>query len=359
MLEGFMAYRIGYKSFEIDADNELFSAGRVYRLGEMAETRGVFNSPKKGMSFCWHINDLSKFYNAPDAVICTVEILGEIINKPDHSESYTNMLRILNALTKEEIFVLSNSSRGNVGFLNTGSRNKGDQNAGSRNNGSFNSGELNIGGGNSGSRNSGNRNSGNRNTGDWNTGNWNTGGRNAGSRNIGEKNTGDWNEGEKNSGNRNYGDRNSGNRNYGDRNSGNRNSGNRNSGNYNNGNFNAGSWNDGNNNIGIFNTGSPALFAFNKPIDLSYEELNEHEAVLMLRYCRFPLTEWVEYTPEEKAWDKAKQLTGGYFKKNSYKSAWKKCWEDLSLEQKQLVQTLPNFDPVIFTQITGIDCFDT
>ena len=68
----------------------------------------------------------------------------------------------------------------------------------------------------------------------------------------------------------------------------------------------------------------------------------------------FYLTEWVYYTEKEKAEDKAKELIGGYLKKYEYKEACKRWWDSLSNNDKETIQSIPNFDKDVFKDITGI-----
>ena len=69
----------------------------------------------------------------------------------------------------------------------------------------------------------------------------------------------------------------------------------------------------------------------------------------------FPLTEWVEYTEEEKLADNKKALIGGYLKTNSYEVACRKWWAAMSEENKEIIKSMPNFDKEVFLDITGIE----
>ena len=68
----------------------------------------------------------------------------------------------------------------------------------------------------------------------------------------------------------------------------------------------------------------------------------------------FILTEWVNYTNEEKQADKAKELIGGYLKRYDYKEACAKWWAEMSAENREIIKQLPNFDADKFFEITGI-----
>ena len=147
-------------------------------------------------------------------------------------------------------------------------------------------------------RNSGDQNSGNRNSGNWNSGSWNSGSRNSGDQNSGYQNSGD---------------RNSGNQNSGDQNSGNRNSG---------------SWNSGDQNSGYFNTNAPDVIrVFEKPCNR--KKWNN---------CRKPLF-----------------LNFEIKKGETYKDAFCRSWNETTKEDRKLVESLPNFDWEIFTEISGIE----
>ena len=140
----------------------------------------------------------------------------------------------------------------------------------------------------------------NRNTGDWNTGDCNTGNRNTGYKNTGDKNTGNWN-------------------------TGNWNTGYKNTGYWNTGNSNTGYWNTGNSNTGFFNTITPeTILIFNK-----------------------------EYSRTE--WNKFNKPDFIYFKpKEDYKKAFIESFNKTTKEDVKLLLKLPNFDYVIFEEISSI-----
>ena len=167
--------------------------------------------------------------------------------------------------------------------------------------------------------NTGSDNTGYINTGDWNTGNWNTGDRNTGNWNTGNRNTGNWNTGNCNTGDRNTGD------------------------------CNTGSWN-----TGFFNAEEHECYIFDNPSGMTPTEFRKSRYYAALNAAPFILTEWIYYTDEEKAEDKAKELIGGYLKRYDYKEACAKWWSALSDKAKETIQQIPNFDADKFEEITGI-----
>jgi len=170
----------------------------------------------------------------------------------------------------------------------------------------------------------------NRNTGDWNTGNCNTGDWNTGNRNTGDWNTGNCNTGDWNTGNRNTGD-------------------------WNTGDWNTGDWNSCNGSNGFFCTQDGKILIFDKPTNLTLSEFWGSKYYSALRSSLFLLTEWIEYSIEEKENDKAKELIGGYLKKYGYKDACAKWWGQMADKNKEIIMDIPNFDKKVFFEITGIE----
>ena len=164
---------------------------------------------------------------------------------------------------------------------------------------------------------------------------------------TGNRNSGDWNSGNWNSGNWNSGDRNSGDRNSGNRNSGNWNSGNRNSGN----------WNSTNFSTGFFNSIEQPLYIFNKPTEMSRDDINDLLAVQAMRW-KFENNFWIyseNMTEEEKSNHPEYETTGGYLKQLDYKAACSLMWKNMTDDERAAVKEIPNFDAEIFRKITGID----
>lgn len=62
-------------------------------------------------------------------------------------------------------------------------------------------------------------------------------------------------------------------------------------------------------------------------------------------------------TDEEKTKYPSYKTTGGYLKRNpkTYKEEFQEYWNNLSVEDKAVVLTIPNFDAVKFEKITGVN----
>ena len=180
----------------------------------------------------------------------------------------------------------------------------------------------------------------------------NTGKGDTGNRNTGNRNSGNYNGGNCNSGNRNSGDRNSGNCN-----SGNCNSGICNSGNYNSGDYNSGDWNKTSFSSGVFCTEQPKLIMFNKPTEITFAEWRNSRACRLLDRIDFRPIEFIwssDMTDEEKAAHPEWETTEGYLKKLDTSKCCHDWWMKLNMNEKRIIQNMPNFDAKIFKEITGI-----
>lgn len=60
-------------------------------------------------------------------------------------------------------------------------------------------------------------------------------------------------------------------------------------------------------------------------------------------------------TDEEKIASPEFYVRGGYLKTYSWKEAWANFWKDTDEANRKKFLALPNFDPQIFFDITGID----
>ncbi|MGN0108383.1 MAG: pentapeptide repeat-containing protein, partial [Hominilimicola sp.] len=135
------------------------------------------------------------------------------------------------------------------------------------------------------------------------------------------------------------------------------NTGNRNTGNRNTGDWNTGDWNTGNWNTGFFNTITPPMLLFNKPTDLTREQLVNIKGVQVLN-CNYENNWWIysaNMSGEEKKAHPEHEYTGGYLKSVSFKEACRIMWDKLTDEEKEAVKKIPNFDADVFKEITGVN----
>ncbi len=157
------------------------------------------------------------------------------------------------------------------------------------------------------------------------------------------------------------GDSNSGSHNSGHRNSGWHNSGHWNSGWHNSGDCNSGDWNVTDGNSGCFCTRTHTIKFFDEDSNWTLEDWRMSDACRLLRRAPLSPVKWIpeaDMTDEEKAEHPEYTITGGYLKKLSLEEraeAAQKWWDSLDGEGKQIIKNIPNFDPVKFKQITGIE----
>ena len=136
------------------------------------------------------------------------------------------------------------------------------------------------------------------------------------------------------------------------------NTGNRNTGNWNTGNRNTGDWNKSSFNTGCFNTEEQKIMLFNKPSDMTYREWMDSYARYLLNQIPKNVVEWVyedDMTDEEKVENPTYKTTGGYLKILDESECAQIWWDGLEDEEKKIIQSIPNFDPDIFRQCTGIE----
>lgn len=305
---------IGYKAFNKD----LTCKGFQYKIGQ---TYSMNESPilcERGFHFCKSIAETYMYYGMSENTrICKIEALGEVVADNDVNKLCTNKIKILEEITEDW------TRKGNSNSTNSGYRS-------------------------SGNRNSGNCNSGNYNSGNYNSGSWNSG----------TSNSGDYNSGASNSGNRNSGHCNSGYKNSGDYNSGNWNLGKYNSGHWNLGNYNSGDWNSGHRSCGLFNTEKqPKIKMFDKESDWTFRDWARSDAIIIMSTCPCTYSDFIresEMTEEEKENHPEYKTTGGYIKTFVVtKEDKEKWWNDLSIEDKNAIRALPNFDFDKFRHCVG------
>ena len=136
------------------------------------------------------------------------------------------------------------------------------------------------------------------------------------------------------------------------------NSGNRNSGYCNSGNYNSGNYNSGNYSNGCFNTSESKIYLFNKPSEWTYRDWLNSEARALLNQIDYEILDWIcfkDMSDEEKAAHPEAETTGGYLKELDKSECATSWWLGLGEEEKAIIKAIPNFDPAIFKQITGID----
>ena len=312
----------GYKAFKADWT----CRGKQYTCpGEFTEY-GELSVCGHGMHFCENLADVFDYYDffEDKTKVAEVEALGKI--KTEGNKSCTNHLKVIREIPWDEVLKLCNTGNWNTGNWNTGNRNTGNCNTGNRNTGNWNTGDWNTGDWNTGNWNTGNRNTGNCNTSNWNTGNWNTG-----NWNTGNCNTGNWN------------------------------TGNCNTGNWNTGNWNTGDWNKSSFNNGCFMTTEPTVMMFNKPSDWTYRDWLDSYARELLNSIPKNVVEWVyetDMTDDEKAEYPTYKITGGYLKVLDESECAQTWWNGLPEAKREVIFNIPNFDPVIFKECTGIDVGD-
>ena len=131
-----------------------------------------------------------------------------------------------------------------------------------------------------------------------------------------------------------------------------------NTGNWNTGDWNTGDWNKSSFNTGCFNTEEQKIMLFNKPSDMTYREWMDSYARYLLNQIPKNVVEWVyedDMTDEEKVENPTYKTTGGYLKILDESECAQIWWDGLEDEEKKIIQSIPNFDPDIFRQCTGIE----
>ena len=282
----------GFKVFRPDWTCSPNGNTKQYTCPGKFEEEGELDVCGHGMHFCENAADCFNYYDFDsNNKVAEVIAYGTVLKEGD--KSCTDKLEIVREIPWDEVLRIVNTGKNCTGRCNTGDCN-----------------------------------TGNRNTGDCNTGNRNTGNRNTGNRNTGNRNTGDWN-----TGNRNTGDCNTGNRNTGD-------------------------WNKSSFNTGCFMTEEQKIMFFNKPSDWTYNDWLRSDARYLLNRIPKNVVEWIyseDMTDEEKAEHPTHETTGGYLKVLDESDCGQLWWGSLSDRQKNIIKALPNFDPEIFEQCTGIN----
>lgn len=319
----------GYKVFNPDWT----CRGFQYEVGKIFEEDVAPSCCNRGFHFCLKASDCFNYYDFnSDNKVAEVIALGDVDYADDNTKCRTNRIHIVREIPWDEVLRIVNTGKDCTGVCNTGDCNTGDSNTGDCNTGDRNTGNYNTGGSNAGDSNTGDCNTGDCNTGDRNTGDWNTGDSNTGNCNTGDHNTGDSNTGNCNTGDCNTGDRNTGDCNTGD-------------------------WNRSSFNTGCFNTWEPKIAMFNKPSDWTYTQWMNSGARCLLNQIPKNVVEWVcssDMSDEEKAAHQAHEISGGYLRVLDESECGQLWWDGLNKQQREVIFSLPNFDPDVFEQCTGI-----
>ena len=96
---------------------------------------------------------------------------------------------------------------------------------------------------------------------------------------------------------------------------------------------------------------------FNHPSDMTYQEWLQSDARHLLKQIPKNVVEVVyeeDMTEEEKAAYPTYRVTGGYLKTLNKSECGQLWWNNLEQEDKDIIRAIPNFDPDIFFECTGI-----
>ena len=123
------------------------------------------------------------------------------------------------------------------------------------------------------------------------------------------------------------------------------------------GNCYTGDWNKSFFNTGCFNTEETTIMLFNKPSNWTFRRWLESNARVLLTQMPKRTVEWVDkgdMTDEEKELHPTYEIAGGYLKRLKNLDLIQSWWNNLSLMEKETIKAIPNFDPDIFYECTGI-----
>ena len=96
---------------------------------------------------------------------------------------------------------------------------------------------------------------------------------------------------------------------------------------------------------------------FNKPTEITFDQWRCSDACRLLNRIDFRPTEFIwsdDMTDEEKATHPDWETTQGYLKKLDISECCHDWWMKLNMDEKRIIQNMPNFDAKIFKEITGI-----
>ena len=96
---------------------------------------------------------------------------------------------------------------------------------------------------------------------------------------------------------------------------------------------------------------------FNKPSDWTFEDWRTSEAARLLSKAQYTFFKWIcsnNMTDEEKELRPEYKTTGGYLKKLDEHEVAQEWWDKLPDSDRKIIESIPNFDPDIFEECTGI-----
>lgn len=96
---------------------------------------------------------------------------------------------------------------------------------------------------------------------------------------------------------------------------------------------------------------------FNKNSDWTYKDWLRSNARDLLNQIPKDVVEWIyseDMTDEEKSEHPEHETTGGYLKVLDESECGQIWWDGLSVEEKEVIKEIPNFDAAIFEICTGI-----
>ena len=125
----------------------------------------------------------------------------------------------------------------------------------------------------------------------------------------------------------------------------------------NSGSFNTGDFNNSSFNAGCFNVKEHKIMLFDKPSDMTYQDWLDSNARELLIQIPKSAAEWVStdnMTDEEKVAHSTYKTTDGYLKELDESECCQMWWDSLDIDDKEIIKAIPNFDPDIFYECTGI-----
>lgn len=123
------------------------------------------------------------------------------------------------------------------------------------------------------------------------------------------------------------------------------------------GNRNTGDWNTCDRSTGCFCTIAQPVMFFDKPSSWTWNDWLFSKARRLLAHIPKKVVEWIpegDMTDEEKTTYPTYETTGGYLKELDESESGQIWWDGLTDEEKDCIKDLPNFDPDIFGECTGI-----